>query len=120
MCTKSPTTCITSPTVRTVAGDAHQVTDDRHAGCRPAHLQDNVADKVFEFAADENLDRAAYDECVAGEVMRERVRAQAAEAASLGINGTPSFVINGRILRGAQPAARFRAILDDELTKNGS
>lgn len=81
---------------------------------------DNVADKVFEFAADENLERAAYDECLAGEAMRERVRKQAAEAAALGLSGTPSFVINGRILKGAQPAARFRAVLDDELAKGGS
>jgi predicted DsbA family dithiol-disulfide isomerase len=44
-----------------------------------------------------------------------RVRAQAAEAASIGVSGTPSFVINGRIVKGAQPPARFRAILDDEL-----
>ena len=43
------------------------------------------------------------------------MRADKAEAASLGITGTPSFVINGRLLKGAQPADKFKAIIDDEL-----
>lgn len=81
---------------------------------------ENVREKVFEFAADDELDRAAYESCVDGEETLSRVRAQVAEAASIGITGTPSFVINGRIVKGAQPPARFRAILDDELARSGS
>jgi protein-disulfide isomerase len=76
---------------------------------------DNVSEKVFTFAGDDALVRETFDACVAGKDTLGRVRAQAAEAASLGISGTPSFVINGRIVKGAQPPARFRAILDDEL-----
>jgi len=38
-------------------------------------------------------------------------------ARSLGLRGTPSFVINGRSLRGAQPLARFRKVIDEEIAK---
>ena len=38
-------------------------------------------------------------------------------ARALGATGTPSFFINGRNLRGAQPLAAFTAIIDEELTK---
>ena len=38
-------------------------------------------------------------------------------ATKLGARGTPSFVINGRKLRGAQPFEGFKAIIDEEITK---
>ncbi|MFT3771358.1 MAG: thioredoxin domain-containing protein [Minicystis sp.] len=55
----------------------------------------------------------------------ERARATAgavvdgdiALAKSLGVEGTPSFFINGRILRGAQPVGAFRAVIDEEIAK---
>lgn len=36
-------------------------------------------------------------------------------AAAHGINGTPSFLINGRLLVGAQPPAEFLEVIDSEL-----
>ncbi|MDH5672252.1 MAG: thioredoxin domain-containing protein [Myxococcales bacterium] len=38
-------------------------------------------------------------------------------ARSLGASGTPSFFINGRNLRGAQPFEAFKAVIDEELKK---
>jgi protein-disulfide isomerase len=38
-------------------------------------------------------------------------------ARSLGASGTPSFFINGRSLRGAQPFDAFKAVIDEELQK---
>ena len=37
------------------------------------------------------------------------------EGARLGITGTPTFFINGRILVGAQPFEAFAKIIDEEL-----
>jgi len=42
------------------------------------------------------------------------------EATRLGINGTPAFFINGRLLTGAQPVEAFARIIDDELTRTAS
>jgi len=38
-------------------------------------------------------------------------------AAAVGIKGTPMFLINGKVIRGAQPPEKFKEILDDELAK---
>jgi len=38
-------------------------------------------------------------------------------AQKIGARGTPSFYINGRKLRGAQPFEGFKAIIDEEITK---
>jgi protein-disulfide isomerase len=45
------------------------------------------------------------------------VEKDAQEAASVGATGTPTFVINGRVLVGAQPAEAFARIIDEELGK---
>ena len=34
------------------------------------------------------------------------------------MQGTPTFFINGQQLVGAQPLERFRALIDEELTKS--
>jgi predicted DsbA family dithiol-disulfide isomerase len=39
------------------------------------------------------------------------------EANRLGIQSTPSFFINGRLLSGAQPESAFVRIIEDELSK---
>ncbi len=42
---------------------------------------------------------------------RDRVDADAEVGKTVGINGTPAFVINGYYLSGAQPESRFRALV---------
>jgi protein-disulfide isomerase len=48
---------------------------------------------------------------------RKKVEADMAEARALGINSTPSFFINGRYVRGAQPFEVLAKVIDEELTK---
>jgi protein-disulfide isomerase len=43
------------------------------------------------------------------------VDADKEEGARIGVNGTPSFVINGRFLEGARPLADFRKIIEEAL-----
>ncbi len=43
------------------------------------------------------------------------MQASLAEAESLGLTGTPAFLINGELLSGAVPFPRFKAVLDREL-----
>jgi len=38
-----------------------------------------------------------------------------AEGSSVGVTGTPGFIINGRLVSGAQPYENFKNIIDDEL-----
>jgi protein-disulfide isomerase len=41
-----------------------------------------------------------------------------AEGGTVGVRGTPGFIINGRLVSGAQPAQNFKNIIDDELASS--
>lgn len=61
------------------------------------------------------LDRAKFDECVAKRQFKDAVEKDIADATKVGVNGTPAFFINGRLLDGAQPFEKFKEIIDEEL-----
>jgi protein-disulfide isomerase len=63
-----------------------------------------------------HLDMKRYRADVAGPCPAE-VKAENAEMAKFGIQGTPSFFINGRFMSGAQPIESFSALIDEEMTK---
>ncbi|MCS6848233.1 MAG: thioredoxin domain-containing protein [Anaerolineae bacterium] len=68
-------------------------------------------------AGEIQLDVAAFTDCLNAGNARRRVQADAEEGQQLGVSGTPSFLINGRPLVGAQPYARFKAMIEEELAK---
>jgi protein-disulfide isomerase len=68
-----------------------------------------------QYATDLGLDAVAFTACLDDHRYQDEIKTDAAEAARVGLNGTPSFVINGRILIGALPYADFKAIIDEEL-----
>jgi protein-disulfide isomerase len=70
-----------------------------------------------EYAQQIGLDVDRFKKDVASPALKKRVAADAALAASVGITGTPAFLINGRYLSGAQPFAAFKLLIDEELAK---
>ena len=66
-------------------------------------------------AREAGLDINAFGICIASGKYRESVQASALEGTRLGVTGTPTFFINGRILVGAQPLDAFAAMIDEEL-----
>ena len=66
------------------------------------------------------LDQKAYDSCMSQGQTQANVARNIAEGQHLGINGTPSFVINGKLLSGAQPTETFQRIFDRELKALGA
>lgn len=70
-----------------------------------------------EFAEDLGLDTRAFGTCLASGRHADRVLAESAVARRLGASGTPSFLINGRLLIGAQPFEAFTRVLDAELVR---
>ena len=58
------------------------------------------------------LDVAAWQACLDGTAAADRVEADVALAARLGIQGTPTFVVNGVEVVGAVPANELRAAID--------
>jgi protein-disulfide isomerase len=63
------------------------------------------------------LDLDRWRAAMAGGAARARVEADGALADQLAVQGTPSFFINGRPLVGAQPLAKFKALIDEELRR---
>lgn len=54
------------------------------------------------------FDVERFDRCLDGREKRAMVEEMTAEAAQLGVTSTPSFVVGGFLIVGAQPAATFR------------
>ncbi|MHB8626404.1 MAG: DsbA family protein [Aggregatilineales bacterium] len=62
-----------------------------------------------------NLDLTAFTACLNSHKYAEKVQNDYGEGVALGINGTPTFFVNGRILVGAQPLSVFSAYINAEL-----
>ena len=110
-----------------------------HSKARPAAVAANCAipqNKYFEYnnklfvtdlspenfkkiATDLGMDPKKFDECVAKNDQKS-IETDLADGGAVGVNGTPAFFINGRMLSGAQPAEAFTVIIDEELAKSGA
>jgi protein-disulfide isomerase len=70
-----------------------------------------------ELAAKMSLDMQKFEACLKDPKMEAEVLRDAAEAANLGVNGTPAYFVNGRKLGGAVDRAEFARLIDGELAK---
>jgi protein-disulfide isomerase len=71
------------------------------------------------YAAELGLDLNRFKAALDSNKFEAQITGDATEATWAGVNGTPTFFINGRELVGAQPIDAFKAIIDEELKKNG-
>lgn len=110
--------------------DFHTQAPAAHAAAEAAHQQGKfweMYEKIFEhqaelspdkyegWAAELGLDVEQFKRDVASADVKGRIDADKAEAAKLGVTGTPSFFINGRFFSGAQPLEQFKSMIDQEL-----
>lgn len=77
---------------------------------------DLSAQQLGTFADDLGLDRKKFDECLTKDTFVPAIDKDLAEGNDLGINGTPVFYVNGRLLDGAQPFEKFQEVIDEELS----
>ena len=66
-------------------------------------------------AAELGLDAAKFNACVDSHKYKGDVDADVKAGEDAGVNGTPAFFVNGRMLSGAQPFDAFKRIIDEEL-----
>jgi protein-disulfide isomerase len=66
-------------------------------------------------AAELGLDTGRFNACVDSHKYKARVDADVQAGNEVGVNGTPAFFINGRMLSGAQPFDEFKRVIDEEL-----
>jgi protein-disulfide isomerase len=79
----------------------------------------NLKDKSLEALKGSGVDATKFGDCLDNKKTLDAVKAEQAEGTSVGVNGTPAFIINGRLISGAQPYESFKAIIDDELARAG-
>ena len=72
-------------------------------------------DNLKQFAGDLGLDTAAFNTCLDSGKHADLVSTETAMIQSLGVRGTPAFLINGRPLVGAQPFQAFQEAIEAEL-----
>lgn len=69
------------------------------------------------YAAGFDLDDEAFAECVDSEETAQRLETNNEMSVQAGVDGTPSFVVQGQIVRGAPPLENFREALDQLITQ---
>ncbi len=75
-------------------------------------------DDFLDHAAALGLDTRRFAACLEDEGVAEAIDRDVDEARGIGIDATPSFVVDGRCcLVGAQPVERFRAVIDEALAR---
>jgi protein-disulfide isomerase len=75
----------------------------------------NLKEKVDAAVGSDGIDKTKLNDCMDNQKTLAEVNSDQKEGESIGVNGTPAFFINGRLLSGAQPFEQFKAVIDSEL-----
>ncbi len=68
-----------------------------------------------QYAKSLSLNSAKFDTCLDSGAMTTETQKDMDDGAAVGIQGTPGFLINGKLVSGAQPFAVFKQVIDAEL-----
>lgn len=84
------------------------------------HVFDNFdkykKEQIIGYAGDVGLDQAQFSECWSSGRMNSRIQADQKEGRSLGVKGTPFFIINGTTkIPGVLPETSFMNMIEDLL-----
>ena len=66
-------------------------------------------------ASELGLNTGQFNGCVDSHKLKAKVDGDLKAGEEAGVNGTPAFFINGRMISGAQPFEAFKKIIDEEL-----
>lgn len=79
--------------------------------------KETVDADISSFAIQLGLDKGEFDSCLDSGKHTQAVKDDQQLGAEMGVQGTPTFFINGQKLVGAQPFASFKEIIDAELVQ---
>lgn len=71
------------------------------------------------YAASLGLETGTFNDCLASGKYTKEVAKDLQDGSNAGVQGTPSFFINGTPIRGAQPFAAFQAAIEAALAEAG-
>jgi protein-disulfide isomerase len=79
----------------------------------------DISRTLVQFAEILDLDPDQFETCLTERKYKELAVQDEIGAAQLGIDGTPTFIVNGVMLRGNQPFESFQQVIEEELAKVG-
>jgi protein-disulfide isomerase len=82
-----------------------------------ANQKDLSAPALEAYARQIGLDLPKFRAALQSRAGKARVNSDAELGRQLGVEGTPSLFLNGRLLAGAQPIEEFRRVVDDEIAR---
>jgi protein-disulfide isomerase len=74
-------------------------------------------ENLSKWAKDVGLDMDKFKSCTSGSEAQKIVTSDMEEGRKAGVGSTPTFIVNGRLIAGAQPFDQFKSIIDAELSK---
>ncbi len=89
---------------------------DTFFGEQDAFTVENHRTRVLAWARKQGLPAARFETCLDTDAPKQRVQADFSEGQSLGVNSTPTLVINGRVSPGLKSTQELAGIIEQELT----
>jgi protein-disulfide isomerase len=80
--------------------------------------RDLSEEAYLRYAGQIGMDVDQFKKDLVSAAVKARVDADAAEAAKLGVTGTPGFFVNGYFLSGAKPFSEFKRVIDEQIAKS--
>lgn len=74
-------------------------------------------ENLINLAKEIKVDGAKFSDCVNQDATLARVQEDISEGNRIGVRGTPTFLLNGKLIVGAQPYEAFKTALDEALKK---
>ena len=82
----------------------------------PGKLEES---SLIEHARQLHLDENAFRACLSSGKFKREIEANREQGIKIGVNGTPSYFINGTFLSGIQTEAEFAQVIDQKLASQG-
>lgn len=73
-------------------------------------------ENLKKLAGELNLDQELFDVCLDSGIYADFIKNQTNLARQFGVQSTPSFMINGQVMIGAQPFEAFRQVIEQLLS----
>src|SRR3990167_1249627 len=81
-----------------------------------AKTEADIIDGLKSYAAKLGLDQNKFNSCLDAGSKASLVKTDLDDGTKAGVNGTPAFFINGRLISGAVPFEQSKTIIEEELS----
>lgn len=81
-----------------------------------AKTEADIVSKLKSYAKTAGLDQNKFNSCLDSGEKASLVKTDLDDGTKAGVNGTPAFFVNGRLISGAVPFEQFKTVIDEELS----